>query len=529
MNPKVILNSSFTFPIVSQDYDRDSLYKGMVPKLVIIEYLEKRLNVNANMVGKNGKLILSCVNTLAAVKDMHRTPGSVVINKEIVDYKRWIIKALDLTGYIITQDIGNKIIEIIPRWSISIIYNFINEFLKGVKVWTGEEINIDLQDIETEQTQTFDCCREILYPQSEWHSSPMKMHNDFVRNPRIFHGPENVCGIGRYLADWQRESKGVKSDFIVYADHTPHQNSHVNLHLDEKNPVSAFFAKFLFLIKALNEYDLFHFYFGKSLLPLNLDLPILKIFGKKILMDYLGSDIRLMSIEEKRNPYNHLRSSNNILDRHEWIKKIRMRWHGLWADRLLAARFLYAHALTSIPRKKIISNLWVNNTMDLSVIHPNFVTHKIPVIVHAPTNFKNKGTLFIQKAVDELKGEGKIFEFRVFHKVPHKEVINYIHFESDIVVDQLIGGGFGTLAMEAMSFGKPVCVYVLEEVLAMVPDLPVVQSTIETIKDRLAWLIDHPEERVRLGKAGWEFAKAHYDRDKNCQELWALYLEILNT
>lgn len=206
-----------------------------------------------------------------------------------------------------------------------------------------------------------------------------------------------------------------------------------------------------------------------------------------------------------------------------------MRWQGLWIDRCLAARFLYAHALTSIPKRKIVNNLWVNTTMDLTDIHPSFKTNKIPVIVHAPTNFKTKGTSYVQQAVEQLKAEGKQFEFRLFHKVPYKEVIDFIRSEADIVVDQLISGGFGSLAMEAMSFGKPVCAYVLDEILDMVPDLPIVRCTIETIKERLAGLIDNPEERIRLGKAGWEFAKKHYDRDKNSQELWDLYLEILTS
>jgi len=345
--------------------------------------------------------------------------------------------------------------------------------------------------------------------------------------PRIFHGPENICGIGRSIADWQREKKMVKSDFIVFTDNTSHNNSHRNLKLREKNVFEANIIQIEFFIFAILNYDFFHFYFGKSLLPLNLDLPILKLFGKKILMDYLGSDIRIISLEQKRNPYYHLRSPKHALDRHEWIKKLRMRWQSLWFDRCLAARFLYAHALTSIPKRKIVNHLWINTSMDLSGYHPTFVTKNIPVIVHAPTNFKTKGTPYVEKAIEELKKEGYQFEYRMFHKVPNTQVIEFIEKEADIVIDQLISGGFGTLAMEAMCFGKPVCGFVLEEVREMIPDLPIVQCTIDTIKEKLAWLIENPDERVKSGKAGWAFAQAHYDRDKNNQELWALYMEML--
>ncbi len=257
-------------------------------------------------------------------------------------------------------------------------------------------------------------------------------------------------------------------------------------------------------------------------------MPILKLCGKKILMDYLGSGIMLNSLQRKRNPYYHLRSPNHKLDKYDLVKKIRMRWQSLWFDRCLAGRSLYAHAITSIPKRKIVNNLWINNSMNLNNCRPKFETREIPLIVHAPTNTKTKGTPYVEQAVDALKKEGYHFEYKMFHKVPHDQVLEFIRDEADIVVDQLISGGFGTLAIEAMCFGKPVCGYVMEDIREMLPDLPIIQCTTETIKEKLAWLIEHPEERIKAGKAGWEFAKAHFDLNKNNQELWALYEEILN-
>ncbi len=40
---------------------------------------------------------------------------------------------------------------------------------------------------------------------------------------RIFHGPINIGGIGRYFADWQRE-RGAISDFVTYFDHPRKKN-----------------------------------------------------------------------------------------------------------------------------------------------------------------------------------------------------------------------------------------------------------------------------------------------------------------
>ena len=94
--------------------------------------------------------------------NMLSTRGRIVKNDEIVEYNRRIAEALDLTGYIVAQYIGNKIIEINPRWSTSIIHGSVNEFLMGVKVWTGEQIDIDPNDVKIQQTLTYERYYETL-------------------------------------------------------------------------------------------------------------------------------------------------------------------------------------------------------------------------------------------------------------------------------------------------------------------------------------------------------------------------------
>lgn len=346
---------------------------------------------------------------------------------------------------------------------------------------------------------------------------------------RIFHGPENICGIGRYLADWQRNAKGVKSDFIVYRDNTPFQNSHQNLHLENLSSLKSLLMQINFFLHSLNAYDLFHFYFGKSLLPFNLDLPILKIFGKKIIINYVGSDIRLPSVEKKRNAFFHLRlEAEKSKSPPEFIKRISLKWQSLWFDRCLAPRNLYAHAIKVFSKKKIVHKIWTTNTMSLLESPPNFGTKQIPTILHAPTDPEKKGSKYIQNAIENLSAEGYQFNFLNLKNIPHEEMISIIKNEADIIIDSVLSGGYGNTAMEAMSFGKPVCGFVLDEIRSLNPDLPVIQITVDTIKEKLALLIDNPSERIRLGKEGWVFAKKHYDRNKTNEKLWDLYLEVLN-
>ena len=46
------------------------------------------------------------------------------------------------------------------------------------------------------------------------------------------------------------------------------------------------------LVRLLPQTDVFHFVFGLPLVPQALQFPILRLFGKKSVMQYLGSDIR---------------------------------------------------------------------------------------------------------------------------------------------------------------------------------------------------------------------------------------------
>lgn len=349
------------------------------------------------------------------------------------------------------------------------------------------------------------------------------------------HGPKNITGIGRYLADWQRE-QGLHSDFIVYIDDTMRQNYHFSLHLERRGRLARAWAMLRFFISCLRKYDLFHFYFGESLLsvslrwplPFNLDLPILKMFGKTIVMTYCGSDIRLHEVEKKRNPYAAFLEASKFGPEYDGRKKRRMWWQSLFVDRFTAVRNLYAHAITVIPERKVVRNIEVNTTVDISAYKPeDYSTHDVPMIVHAPSSPKFKGTEFVESAVKELEADGYKFEYRRLQGVKNEEAHRIYREEADIIVDQVLGGGFGTLAIEGMYYGRPVCCYLLDDVYNWYADCPIVNTNKDNLKEKLAWLIDHPDERLRLGTAGRAFVEAHFCRDKVNQQVWEMYKELV--
>jgi glycosyltransferase involved in cell wall biosynthesis len=348
---------------------------------------------------------------------------------------------------------------------------------------------------------------------------------DYGLKLRIFHGPVNIAGIGRYLADWQREQGMIADSFSLY-DSKIVERAHFEFF--EYGWLICQLLRGPLLVLSLFRYNVFHLYFGISLLPFNLDLPILKLFGKRVVMTYCGSDIRLIDIETTRNPYAGLLKFGLNDPRFDPRKKLQMRWHRLWVDQVIAPRNLYASACAVFPKAEVEKDLWLHNTMDVhAYAPPAFETKDVPLLVHAPSKPGIKGTEYVKVAIEELRRRGMRFEFLLLEDRPHAEVQRILRDDADIVLDQFLLGGFGTFAVEGMYYGKPVVGYLIESVRAEhYPDCPIANATIDDLADKLGWLIANPKERMRIGREGREFVERHFDRDKVGHQVLELYRRV---
>ncbi|MCG8613305.1 MAG: glycosyltransferase [Pseudomonadales bacterium] len=346
------------------------------------------------------------------------------------------------------------------------------------------------------------------------------------RKFRIFHGPVNIGGIGRYLADWQRK-QGAIADFIVFQDQTMRQNHHLDLRLSEYPRLRSFFIRLGFFLFCLFKYDVFHFYYAKSLLWRNLDLPILKLFGKRVVMTYCGSDVRLIELEKQHNPYHHLLKIGSDHPKFDASKKKMIKRQNRWVDAFIAPRNTYLPTATQVPEQKIHA-IWIHNTMDMQAYTPSqFRQKKIPLIVHAPSEMGIKGTEYVERAINALREQNVQFEYRRLHGLPNVEVQRILREEADIVLDQFLVGGFGSLAVEAMYYGKPVMGYIIDSIKDQhYPDCPVSSATIDTLEERLLDLINDVSARERLGREGRAFVEKYLDREKVNQELWQVYQSL---
>ena len=101
--------------------------------------------------------------------------------------------------------------------------------------------------------------------------------------------------------------------------------------------------------------------------------------------------------------------------------------------------------------------------------------------------------------------------------------------ESDIVIDQLIGGHHGMAAIEALSFGKPTICYLKKSGLKDYPDdLPIVLATPDNIYNVLEKYLIDGELRYKTGKLSRLYAEKYHDTYKIAFRLKEIYQDVIN-
>jgi glycosyltransferase involved in cell wall biosynthesis len=238
--------------------------------------------------------------------------------------------------------------------------------------------------------------------------------------------------------------------------------------------------------------DIFHFYFGLTLVPKSLQFPLLRAFRKKSLYHYLGSDIRGKAPEELA--------------------------YGRRADAQVVGSF---DAIRWVPEAEVIPP-----GLDLSRYTPAPPTDRVrPVVVHAPSDRIRKGTEHVVRACRELD-----LELDIVEGLPNEEARKRYE-RADIVVEQLNAGWRGVFALEAMALGKPVLTYLKDDVVrrteaAFGIRVPIVSATKETLTERLRPLVDSPAERRRIGAEGRAYVERVHDIGKVADRLLALYSRL---
>lgn len=280
--------------------------------------------------------------------------------------------------------------------------------------------------------------------------------------------------------------------------------SDINLDIDKTNKVQATGRVLANFIKSLN-FNIYHFRFGQSLLPYNIDLPFLKILGKKIIMTFDGDDLRQVDRlpEDKSGRILAARYRKILkLPRKDLTRRWRYAWIKLWADKITVTT---PDLLVFAPEAEYVPVFAPRLT---GTDHLTHHSSKVAVL-HAPTDAGIKGTKYIEAAIKKL---GAPFVLKIARSIPKSKMLA-AYQEADIVIDQLLIGAFGFVSVEAMAAGKPVICFIRDEVKKYYPkDLPVINASIDNLKNVLLSLKDY-RVRQKVGAASQRFVQKNLSQE----------------
>ncbi len=309
-----------------------------------------------------------------------------------------------------------------------------------------------------------------------------------VESPlRVTHCPVNTAGIPWANVQALR-ARGVDAKLVVFNRYRLHPEADLDLQRrggllrQQKTQWKAF-------AQLAPKTDIFHFYFGLTLVPKSIQFPLLSAMRKPSVMHFLGSDIRGRPADELS-----------------------------WARRAGATVIGSYDAARWLPDAHVIPP-----GIDVSTIAPAPPSDsEHPVVLHAPSSRSRKGTEQVVAAA-ELLG----LNLELVEGVDHRAAFERYR-AADLVVDQLNAGWYGMFAIEAMALGKPVVAFLHEEAARRTEEafglkVPIVHATKETLADVLRELVASPEELRRIGAASRAYVERVHDLSVVGQHLLDLY------
>jgi glycosyltransferase involved in cell wall biosynthesis len=307
---------------------------------------------------------------------------------------------------------------------------------------------------------------------------------------RVTHCPVNIAGVPWANVQALRR-KGVDARLVVFERGRLHPDA--DWSLDRTGGLARRqLTQWRAFARLLPRTDVFHFYFGLTLVPKSLQFPLLRLVGRRSVFHFLGSDIRGKSPAELA--YGR-RAGAQIVGSYDAI-----RW---------------------VPEAEVVPP-----GLDLTAYRPAPPSDTArPLVLHAPSSRARKGTEHVVVACRELG-----LDLDVVEGLPHDEARRRYE-RADIVVDQLNAGWYGLFAIEAMALGKPVLTFLHDEAVRRTEEafgirVPIASATKETLTDRLRELAAAPNERRSLGAEGRAYVERVHDVDRNADRLLSIYARL---
>lgn len=353
---------------------------------------------------------------------------------------------------------------------------------------------------------------------------------------RIAVGLEEIAGYGHNLTMGLREG-GVVCDHLCIYPHKfqySHEDANDLTRLMSRMVVTewgsrkifgrighAFLRIPLFLYSAL-KYDCFIFLFNNSFLWM-FDLPLLRLLGKKVVIVFLGSDVR-------PNYMNGLFiGEGNGQSLAKLRKGCRKRKRAIRISELFANHIVSGRTISQFQRRLYVDWFWLGIPLDIYrdvVVRDGRASGDGPLrILHSPSNRDVKGSDLIEGMVERLRAKGYPIEFTEITNCPHDEVIAELK-RTDLVIDQLYSDTpMATFSAEALIYGVAVVVggYFAEQLSDReLSEMPTLFCDPDRVEEVVESLLREPERLASIGETARDRVSMICDRRKVAERYLAL-------
>lgn len=271
----------------------------------------------------------------------------------------------------------------------------------------------------------------------------------------------------------------------------------------------------LVLAAVLLRFDIVHYFADRGILPpedgrfgIHADeLRALRLAGKSVYVFTYGADVRTRVQTLSLGKWNFCRDCDDpgrycICDDHHAMKIM-----ARTSDRI--NRFVSLGDMLEYVPRPIHLAYWPVDTEETAICTAAISSGPLKIF-HAPNHTHFKGTRYLERAIADLRREGKEIQLVEMSGVSNRAVIQGMA-EADVVVDQLVGGAYGYTALEAMARSKPVISYVRDSLLIVgFDDCPLINATPDTINDVLLWCLLNRNRLERIGQQGRAYIEKHH-------------------
>ena len=244
--------------------------------------------------------------------------------------------------------------------------------------------------------------------------------------------------------------------------------------------------------------------------PRFLDLAVLKLFRKKIIYVFHGTD--------SRPAYLNGSIGTRGLNARQLIRYSRRQARDVGTIEKYADAILHYPLNTHFHRKKIISHEYMGRPVFVaqSGVRRDPAAGETPVrIVHAPSDPVGKGSDGIREIIGRLRQKGRSIDFIELVDRRNEDVKESLQ-NCDFLVDQLYyDAAISYLATEAAFLGKPAVIgtYAMEDLRKTAPGgslPPVYLCAPDQLERAIEELVTDRDLRRRLGARAKEFVEARY-------------------